>query len=114
MKRKDTSRLLNEWKNFLNEAERNEMEKSPSMNFDFDKNREVDQSDLDLSGSEDFETIIGIMFEKGKSAEEIQSELQRLAQKSPEEISLIAKNINDSFYEDPLENDEDLSHLPKE
>tara|TARA_B100000131_G_scaffold294830_1_gene311320 strand:- start:387 stop:731 length:345 start_codon:yes stop_codon:yes gene_type:complete len=114
VKRKDTSKLLNEWKSFLNEVENNEIEKSPSMDFDSINNRQVEQRSLSLGENEDFETIIGIMFEKGKSAEEIQTELQRLAQKSTEEIAAIAQNINDSFYEDPLENDEDLSFLPEE
>ena len=112
MKRKDTSKLLNEWKNFLNEVENNEMELSPDTGFDVDKNREVRQDSL--SENEDFETIIGIMFEKGKSSEEIHAEIQRLAQKSPEEIAAIAQNTNDSFYEDSLEDDEHLSFSPKE
>ena len=102
MKRKETSKLLNEWKNFLNEVENNEMVEMPTMDS---------QNNLNLSVNEDLETIVGVMFEKGMEAEEIHAALQRLSQLTPEDIAAKAQEYNDSFYPAPLEKDEELSQF---
>ena len=104
MKRKDTSKLLNEWKNFLNEVESGE-------------------SKMDLSSyedprgvNEDIEDILSSMSEEiGLVPDQITAVLDKLSKLSAEQIAAAAEYHNArAFSGEPLEHDEDLSLFPEE
>ena len=99
MKRKDTSKLLNEWKSFLNEVESGE----PEMDFSsYEDPRGV---------NEDIESILSSMSEEiGLAPDQISLVLEKLSGMSADQIAAAAKYHNErAFSSEPLEHDEDLS-----
>ena len=104
MKRKDTSKLLNEWKSFLNEVESGE----PEMDFDsYEDPRGV---------NEDIESILNSMAEEiGLAPDQITAVLDKLSKLPAEKIAAAAEYHNArAFSGEPLEHDEDLSLYPPE
>ena len=104
MKRKDTSKLLNEWKNFLNEVESGEPE------MDFSSYGDEDP----ISVNEDIESIINSMAEEiGLAPDQITAVLDKLSKLPAEKIAAAAEYHNArAFSGEPLEHDEDLSLYP--
>ena len=104
MKRKDTSRLLNEWKSFLNEVDKNEIQQLPELDSDSFEARSV---------NEDFETIaaaINVLYDDaGLVTSELNSILNNLRGKSPSEIARIADRYNQGAFDSNLEEDPHLS-----
>tara|TARA_Y100000592_G_scaffold74335_1_gene115898 strand:- start:1536 stop:1868 length:333 start_codon:yes stop_codon:yes gene_type:complete len=110
MKRKDTSKLLNEWKNFLNEVENSGIEQSQSPDIDF-------SSYEDPRGvNEDIKDILSSMSEEiGLVPDQITAVLDKLSKLSAEQIAAAAEYHNArAFSSEPLEHDEDLSLFPEE
>tara|TARA_B100001059_G_scaffold91471_1_gene90386 strand:+ start:542 stop:877 length:336 start_codon:yes stop_codon:yes gene_type:complete len=109
MKRKETSKLLNEWKSFLSENdENNEIQQRPGLDSDSLKN-----SNIASSVNEDFETIaaaINVLYDDaGLVTSELNAILNDLRTKSPEEISRIADRYNQKAFGGNLEEDPHLS-----
>ncbi len=107
MKRKDTSKFLNEWKSFLSEAENSELDQSSEI----DLSSHEDPRDVNL----DIETIIGAMEEEiGLTPDQIALVLDKVSKLSAEQISAAAEYHNArAFSGEPLEHDEDLSLYPE-
>ena len=106
MKRKDTSKLLNEWKNFLNEVESGE----PQIDFgSYGDPRSV---------NEDIESILSSMSEEiGLAPDQIALVLEKLSGMSADQIAAAAKYHNERAFKssesEPLEHDSDLSVFPE-
>ena len=108
MQRKDTSKLLNEWKSFLNEVDNNDIQQRSELDFDSLKN-----SNIASSVNEDFETIaaaINVLYDDaGLVTSELNSILNNLRGKSPSEIERIADRYNQKAFGGDLEEDPHLS-----
>ena len=99
MKRKETSKLLNEWKSFLNEVESGEPEMDLSS---YEDPRGV---------NEDIESILNSMAEEiGLAPDQIALVLEKLSNMSADKIAAVAEYHNArAFSNEPLENDKNLS-----
>ena len=107
MKRKDTSKLLNEWKNFLNEVESSDLDQSSEMDYSsYEKPKDVNL---------DVKTILGAMEEEiGLTPDQITAVLNKVSKLSADQISAAAEYHNErAFGSDPLEHDEDLALFPE-
>ena len=108
MKRKDTSKLLSEWKSFLNEVDKNEIQQLPELDSD-----SFEDSNVSRSVNEDFETIaaaINVLYDDaGLVTSELNSILNNLRVKSPSEIARIADRYNQKAFDSNLEEDPHLS-----
>lgn len=98
MKRKDTSKLLNEWKSFLNESQLdtdalNNFERLPS-------SREIDES---------IKSIISSLYEMGLDQKDVDDVVSHIKELSPESIEQLDDEFSSEAFGGDLEDDEDLS-----
>ena len=107
MKRKDTSRLLNEWKSFLNESQiDNEFIDSLP---DEDRNALNVVSDKEVN--EDKKAIFSALNQMGLDDKDILEVLNMLSGMSPGSIAKLAEDFEEEAFaiRDNLEEDPDLS-----
>ena len=107
MKRKDTSKLLNEWKNFLNESQiDNEFIDSLP---DEDRNALNVASDNEVN--EDKEAIFSALYEMGLKEKEISNILNMLSGMTAVNIAKLAEEFDEEAFGSRagLEEDPDLS-----
>ena len=109
MRRKDTSKLLNEWKSFLNEVESSEIDQEQSPDIDLSSYEDP------MSVSEDIEDILSSMSEEiGLAPDQVTAVLDKLSKLSNEQIAAAAEYHNQrAFGSEPLERDEDLALFPE-
>tara|TARA_B100000927_G_scaffold270105_1_gene245999 strand:+ start:12086 stop:12415 length:330 start_codon:yes stop_codon:yes gene_type:complete len=107
MKRKDTSKLLNEWKSFLNESQiDNEFIDNLS-----DENRNALNSPSAREVNEDKEAIFSALHEMGLEDKDILEVLNMMSGMSPGSIAKLAEDFDEESFgsREGLEQDPDLS-----
>ncbi len=98
MKREDTSRLLNEWKSFLNESK---LDTDALQKFE----RLPDPSEID----ESIKSIISSLFEMGLKQEDVDDVVEHIKELSPESIEKLDDEFSTEAFGGDLEDDEHLS-----
>lgn len=98
MKREDTSRLLNEWKSFLNESK---LDTDALQKFE----RLPDPSEID----ESIKSIISSLFEMGLKQEDVDDVVEYIKELSPESIEQLDDEFSTEAFGGDLEDDEHLS-----
>ena len=98
MKREDTSRLLNEWKSFLNESK---LDTDALQKFE----RLPDPSEID----ESIKSIISSLFEMGLKQEDVDDVVEHIKELSPESIEQLDDEFSTEAFGGDLEDDEHLS-----
>ena len=107
MKRKDTSKLLNEWKSFLNESQIDN-EFIDSLSYE---DRNALNADSGFEVSEDGEAIFSALHAMGLKDKDIVDILNMMSKLSPESIAELAEEFEEEVFGnyEELEQDPDLS-----
>jgi len=99
MKRKDTSKLLKEWKSFLNENQEDQIDQEFIQN--------TPRLPDDRSMNDSMESIKASLFDLGLKEEDIDSTLEQIKMLSPKSV----EELDDEFNEEALSSLEDDEHL---
>ena len=106
MKRKDTSKLLNEWKSFLNESPKDVpstdmLDREALSKF----NRLPDPAEID----ESLKSIISSLFEMGLEQEDVDQVIDQIKMLSPKSIDQLDNEFSSEAFDGDLEEDPHLS-----
>ena len=106
MKRKETSKLLNEWKSFLNESPEDVpsstmLDKEALANFDsFPDSAEINES---------LKSIMSSLFEMGLKQKDVDQIIDQIKMLSPKSIDQLDDEFSSEAFSDNLEEDPHLT-----
>lgn len=106
MRRKDTSKLLNEWKSFLNESPE-DIPNSPML--DREALAKFDRFPDPVEIDESLKSIMGSLFELGLEQKDVDQVIDQIKTLAPKTIDKLDDEFNSEAFGGDLEEDPHLS-----